>query len=258
MNYFIEGLQGSGKSTLAGRLHELTGSTVFREGDYSPVELAWCAYLDKESYDDMLGRYPILRSQIEEQTFSEGDAEIVCFTKVKTDDGSFYKELERHEIYNGRLPYDRFKDLILTRYKAWNGSGQIFECSLFQNIIEDMVLFRDLSDEEIIDFYRQVRQTLDGKPFRIMYLKTADVAGNLDVIRKERTDENGHEIWYEMMCGFFDNSLHAKNHGVSGIEAMTEHFMHRQELELRICRELFPSETVILGSKGYTDADITI
>ena len=52
MTYFIEGLQGSGKSTLVARLSErLPEHKVFREGDYSPVELAWCAYLTEEEYE---------------------------------------------------------------------------------------------------------------------------------------------------------------------------------------------------------------
>lgn len=43
LNYFIEGLQGAGKSTLVQKFSErLPGYTVFREGDYSPVELTWC------------------------------------------------------------------------------------------------------------------------------------------------------------------------------------------------------------------------
>ena len=51
MNYFIEGLQGSGKSTLVEKLSKrYPDCTVFREGDYSPVELAWCARVTKKRY----------------------------------------------------------------------------------------------------------------------------------------------------------------------------------------------------------------
>ena len=55
MNYFVEGLQGSGKSTLVQKLEEnKAGFTAVREGEYSPVEFAWCAYVDKKQYEDGL------------------------------------------------------------------------------------------------------------------------------------------------------------------------------------------------------------
>ena len=55
MNYLVEGLQGSGKSTLVGKLQEkYPGYTVYREGDYSPIELAWCALVSKEKYEEIL------------------------------------------------------------------------------------------------------------------------------------------------------------------------------------------------------------
>ena len=44
MNYFVEGIQGSGKSTLIRKLSEKHPEcTAVMEGDYSPIELAWCA-----------------------------------------------------------------------------------------------------------------------------------------------------------------------------------------------------------------------
>ncbi len=43
-NYFVEGLQGAGKTTFVQKLSDkLEDYQVFREGDFSPVELAWCA-----------------------------------------------------------------------------------------------------------------------------------------------------------------------------------------------------------------------
>lgn len=57
MNFFIEGLQGSGKSTLVNKISKkYPDHTMFREGDYSPVELAWCAYVTEEEY-----HFPSLR-----------------------------------------------------------------------------------------------------------------------------------------------------------------------------------------------------
>jgi hypothetical protein len=132
----------------------------------------------------------------------------------------------------------------------------IFECSLFQNIVEDLLLFRNASDEEILAFYREIREALEGKEYRILYLNTRDIAGNLQVIRKERSDEKGNELWFPMMLGFFNNCPASAAQGLFGEKALMDHFAHRQELELRICREVFPDRYIILNSKEYQDGDL--
>jgi len=254
MNYFIEGLQGSGKSTLLSKISDLHPDyRVLREGDYNPVELSWCAYMTDQQYFDILEKYPDISSRIKDLTFSEGDRRIVCYTKVQTDNGEFYKDLEQFEIYNGRVSQDDFKKIILRRFENWHGNDSIFECSLFQNIVVDMLLFRNATDVEIIDFYKDIRNALEGKDMKILYLRADNIKANLDVIRKERSDENGNELWFPMMCGFFNDSLYARENGVSGEEGLIDHFAQRQELELRICRELFADKVTVLSSKGYTD-----
>ena len=257
MNYFAEGLQGSGKSTLVQRLSGLcSGSRVFREGDYSPTELAWCAYTNERQYLAVKAKYPELLSQIYANTVSEDDRKIICYTKIQTANESFYRDLEQYEIYNGRLSQEDFQSVILRRFARWNGDNMIFECALFQNIITDLLLFRNASDDEIIGLYRQICRALAGKTFRIIYLETEDVRETLRAVRKERTDENGNEVWFSMLCGFFDDSPYAKAHGVSGEKGLIAHLEQRQALELRICKELFPGQHTILKSKQYTDADL--
>ena len=257
MNYFVEGLQGSGKSTLINKLSELHPDCLpVREGEYSPVELAWCAWLEESEYRDILEEFRSLRSQIEEKTYRENGHVIVCYTKINTEDRRFYRELEKHVIYNNRTSYDAFKQIVLDRFRKWNGDKAIFECSLFQNIVEDMMLFRAASDEEVLAFYREVREALEGKEYRILYLKTRDIAGNLQVIRKERTDEKGNELWFPMMLGFFDNCPASAAQGLSGEKALMDHFARRQELELRICREIFPDRYILLNFREYGDGDL--
>lgn len=256
MNYFIEGLQGSGKSTLVERISgKYPDCTVFREGDHSPVELAWCARVTKDKYAEILEKYNDIRSMIEEKSHAEGDFMIICYTKVITDVPGFHKDLEQYEIYNGRLSFDEFKKIVFDRYRNWNGDGMIFECSLFQNIIEDMILYRNMTDNEILKFYKELADIIGKKDFRIFYLRTENISENIGVIRKDRSDENGNELWFPLMMGYFDESPFAKINGVSGEEALYEHFAHRQELELRICREVFPDKITVLQSKAYTDND---
>ena len=254
MNYFVEGLQGSGKSTLVGKLAEKHPDyTAFREGDYSPVELAWCAYMDEESYQRILEKYSDIRSTIENKSFSEGDRRIVCYTQIITDIPGFHKDLEQYEVYNNRISFEEFRSVILSRYQAWTGDQMIFECSLFQNIVEDMILFRCASDDEIIRFYRLIHEALEGKEYRVLYLKTTDFRSNLDVIRKERSDDQGNELWFPLMCRYFDESPWAKANGKQGLDDLIRHFEHRQRLELQLCNEIFSDKCTILPSKNYSD-----
>ena len=102
LNYFVEGLQGAGKSTMVKLLSdELPEYELFREGDYSPVELAWCAYVAENQYRNILAKYPALENEISGKTIVEGDYRIICYTQILTDVVGFHKDLEQYEIYNG-------------------------------------------------------------------------------------------------------------------------------------------------------------
>ena len=63
-------------------------------------------------------------------------------------------------------------------------------------------------------------------------------------------------MWFPLMMKYFDESPYAKNRGVSGEEELYNHFSHRQELELRICRELFADKVTVLKSKSYLDNEL--
>ena len=257
MNIFIEGLQGSGKSTLVQKLSEkYPDYKPVREGDYSPVELAWCAYVDKDKYNEILEKYSDISSMIEEKTTEENGRYIICYTQIITDVPGFHKDLEQYEIYNGRRSLEEFKEIVLGRYRNFTSDKNIFECSLLQNTVEDMILYRAMSDDEILNFYREVGKIFESKDIKLFYLKTEDIAGNIGVIRKERSDDKGNELWFPLMINYFNDSPYAKKFGLSGEEALLNHLKHRQELELRICEEIFGNRCTILRSKAYTDSDL--
>ena len=58
-----------------------------------------------------------------------------------------------------------------------------------------------------------------------------------------------------MMLGFFDGCPYAVSRGLKGEEDLIRHFIHRQDLELRICKEVFPDRSVILESKNDPEED---
>ena len=148
--------------------------------------------------------------------------------------------------------YDRLIDAFFEYALYTKGLHQMD----WSNGLKEKVGIKDMSDDEIIEFYKEVRKALDGKDYHIVYLKADDVRGNLDVIRKERSDDQGNELWFPLIMGFFNECPYSKERGLSGEEDLINHFIHRQELELRICEEVFEGKYTIFTSKKYNDEDI--
>lgn len=251
-NYFVEGLQGAGKSTLAGALSgRLPEYKVFREGDYSPVELAWCAYVTEAQYEKILARYSGLAREIADQTVFEDDRRIICYTQIITDADGFHKNLEQYEIYNGNTARDEFETTILSRYQKWNGTKQIFECSVFQNVIENQMLYLMMTDEEILDFYRKLGQVLSSKPYKIIYLDVENIFETIEVIKKERSDDEGNELWFPLMLRYLEEAPYGKLHSLRGMEGLLKHLERRKKLEHRIINEVFKDRALVVKAKEY-------
>ena len=116
-NIFVEGIQGMGKSTLINGISKLLPKLhVCREGDYSPVDLAWCAWMSEVDYKAILLKYPEVESEILKNTMKEQEYYIVTYTKIKTEVLGFYKDLECYEIYNGRKSLSELKEIIFNRF----------------------------------------------------------------------------------------------------------------------------------------------
>lgn len=257
-NIFVEGIQGAGKSTLVNQIVEaVPGIKVCREGDYSPVELAWCARMTEPEYERILEKYPTLREDILEHTVREKGHCIVMYTQIRTDRGEFYKELEDSEIYNGRKTFSELKEIVSERYESFRETGYLFECAFFQNLVEDMILFHVKSDEEIKEFYRELYKKVDSSNFLLVYLYSENIEENIRIVRGERCDEEGREIWFQMMLEYLQNSPYGKKYGYCTEADLIAHFKHRQQLELEIIREIMGENTLILPSKEYDVQEIT-
>jgi len=141
MNIFIEGLQGSGKSALLTKFSKMFSDyNVFREGDLSPVELAWCSYLKENDFHKVLEAYPHLEEEIRKWTKSECSMEGECYyvtayTRILAEERRFYEVMEQFEIYNGRIPFSEFRQIIFQRYAEFEGGGNLFVSSFFQNAL---------------------------------------------------------------------------------------------------------------------------
>ena len=250
-NIYIEGIQGAGKSTLTNSMaKEHPDYKVCREGDYNPVELAWCTWMDEAEYEAMLQRYSAIADEIKARTVKEDGHYIVMYTRILTDIPGFHKDLENYEIYNGRRTVEELKEIVLSRYAGFGERGYIFECSFFQNIVEDLILFHQLSDDEIVDFYRQLFKLVDKEAFELIYLYSEDIAENIRIIRKERCDNEGNEMWYPLMLEYLAESPYGKTHGLKAFDDMIRHFGHRQRLEMRIIKEVLGKNAKVVPAKS--------
>ena len=96
-NVFVEGIQGMGKSTLLNTiLTTYPEIQVIREGDFSPVDLAWCTWMSKDEYEKVLNKYAPLRDEINKNTVRENNHFIISYTKIITDIPGFHKDMEQY------------------------------------------------------------------------------------------------------------------------------------------------------------------
>ena len=88
----IIGRNGAGKSTLLSQIAQKHPQyQAYREGDLSPVELAWCSYMTKSEWEAALHRYPDFEKEILDRTKVEEDRYIVAYTQILAEDRAFYQ-----------------------------------------------------------------------------------------------------------------------------------------------------------------------
>ncbi len=256
-NIFIEGLQGTGKSTFLRRMaKELPEYTVYYEGDLSPLELAWCSYMTPEEYDAALDRYPDLAEEIRRWTVDEDGRKVVAYTRILTEYEGFHRHMENYEIYNGRRELAEFCEIVRSRMARYGGTGTLSECAFLQNIVEELILFAQWSDDEIVQFYRDLFDVVAKEHFLLVYMDSEDIEANVEKIKGERCDEHGRPIWFELMLAYLKESPYGKTHGYETGEHLCEHMRHRRNVELRIVHEVLGDKAVILQAKRWTEEDV--
>ena len=171
--------------------------------------------------------------------------------------------MEAFEIYNGRVSFVQFHDIIMERYRKFaerfakgeEGNGNLFECSFFQNSMESMMLYYQMPEEEIIEFYREAFELLAAAEFQMFYLDSDNIRDNILQIKKERTDNQGNELWYPLMQAYLNESPYGKAHGYLGLEDMLAHFERRHIMEKRIMKEVLGNACKVLKAKEYRDEE---
>ena len=81
---------------------------------------------------------------------------------------------------------------------------------------------------------------------------------NLSQIIRERCDEDGNQVWYQLMLGYIETCPYGAENALKGYEGLLNHLKHRQALELRIIREIFSEQSIVLPAKNYTGEQLII
>lgn len=256
LNVFIEGIPGSGKSTLLNGLQKnLPEYNFYYEGDISPVELAWCSYLTHEQYKKVLRDWPHLETKIIENSNCNDSHYIVSYTRINNVDHNFYKYMEQYEIYGGRRKIKDFSKIIFDRFHNFKEVGNVFECAFFQNIIEELMLFGEYNDSQIFDFYKELITNISDD-FLVIRLISSDIENSIKQIKKERTNDQGEEVWFHLMTNYLNQSPYGKSHNYKDFDDVLKHFYRRMSIEKMISDELLHKRCIEIASKNYYLEDI--
>ena len=147
---------------------------------------------------------------------------------------------------------------IFNKSKEFSNEGNLFECAFFQNIIENLILYYQLEDDEIVEFYRELFEFVDKDTFLLLYLDSNDIEENILKIKSERVDAAGNEMWFPLMMAYLANSPYGVAHGYKEFSHLIEHFKHRQLLERRIIAEVIKENAMIVPSKAWDKEQIEV
>ena len=256
----IEGIPGSGKTTFARRIadwYQTRGgaANLFLEGQSHPADLGWCACIPAGMYGQLVQKYALLRSQIEEHTVFEGGIAIVAYTLVKTDNRDFYKELSAYEVYDARVADDVFYNL---HYERWRAFGQgashsnalnIFECAFLQNHVNELLFWRDAGEDAIIAHHLKLINSVAQLSPALIYLSQPDIRETIARIARERVSED-HGNWIDGCINYCENSTFGKRRGIKGFDGAMEFFAIRKQLEMKIMAQL-PIPKIIIENSEY-------
>lgn len=241
----IEGIPGSGKTTFAKMLYqklsEVTDNAhLYIEGDLHPADTAWCACLTIDEYQDICHQYPSYVKSFEQNKSEWNEYVILAYTKINNLDEELASYLKGKEIYDGRVGKERFLELHKSRWEKFSQEStgvNIFECSLLQNCINELLLFQCMSEDAIFKYICSIADFISGLNPIVIYLNI-ETEMSIGRATNERVDDDGNRVWESRIIEYISNSPYGIKHGLTGVQGMHSYFKKRKQLELKTLKEL--------------------
>ena len=255
----VEGIPGSGKSTFAQKIADCYSTrgqktNLYTEGDYHPADLAWNARLPLEELENILAPYSVFRADIDKNTHIEDGYAIISYTHVTTGTPEFYKAMEDREVYDSRIPFPEFRELIHKRWLAFGTQAKakdeltIFECAFLQNQVTELMLMQLADTETMKQYFNDLISTVLPLSPVLFYLSQTNVRETITRVAKQRVSEYGS--WIDALIQYMENTPYGRKHGINGFDDVIRILEIRQQTELEIIRAL-PIRTHILENSSY-------
>lgn len=257
----VEGIPGSGKTTISTKIKDYLinkglNVTLYNEGDLHPADMAWNAIFTKEEYDDLIKQNKEYEQVIKENSILEDDYVIVAYTKLDLykDQNELMKNFENHEVYDGRVSLETFKNIHLKRWKKFSDEMKeseneivIFECAFLQNHINELLAVYEKDVHFIKEYLEELIETVKGLNPKLIYINQDSVRETLSRVAKERVSDNKeiHPDWIDMIIEYFQNSNYGKDNNINGFDGVVRYFEKRQELELKVIDDLYIDKSII-------------
>ena len=242
----FEGIHGSGKSACAWNLYSNLkergmSAKVYFEYDIdhtheNPCDLNFLAVLKKNELEYISEKYAKYTERIMSNIKQYGDYYCIFYT-IFSDVPELVDELKLYKAYEGRLDANDFIQLDIA---LMNEHTYIFESVMFQQILNELILFSDCTDDNIVGSVLLIEKALQPLNPTIFYLKPDDLKGQIDKVAAERVSDN-YELypdWIDWMVEYVKNSKYGKKYSVKNQVDLMAYFLKRAEMEKIIFESL--------------------
>lgn len=254
----VEGLPGSGKSTFAKKIAKFYKNhkvkvNLYNEGDFHPADLAWNSLIPLELLETILSKYDTLKAEINKNMIIEDNYAVIPYTQIKTENESFYKDMESYEVYNNRLSLSEFTKLHYKRWSKFNNQAKknelnIFECAFLQNHISELMYFHLSDIESIKTYFSNLIQTVNDLCPMLIYLSHSNIEKMISNVAKERVSPYGN--WIDEVINYIETTPYGKLKERKGFDGVIQSFYERKQAELEVIKHLKINTLILENSEN--------